>query len=126
MDYLGGKTDLTGFIIEYNHESMPWFPRFYLGREVPVYRFTVDKPDSVRSAEISAPGKIRPNYVFFFGNDDLGKRVSGMQKLLGRELIHDKTIQPSFMDDILHRLNPRHNRNLISHIYKISAKDTVK
>jgi hypothetical protein len=38
--------------------------------------------------------------------------------------VHDKTIEPSLMDDILHTLNPRHNRNLTSHIYRIKRKDS--
>jgi len=122
MNYFREKKDLTGFIIEYNHDGMPWFPRFYLGREVPIHRLTTDKSDSAFVAELAGTGRDYPNYVFFFGNDDLDARVARVENLLGVTLVHDKTVEPSLMDDILHTLNPRHNRNLTSHIYRIKGK----
>jgi len=124
MNYFREKQDLKGFIIEYNHGGMPWFPRFYLGREVPIYRFTIDKTDSVFALELNAAGEAYPNYVFFYGNEDLEQRILRVENVSGTKLSHDKTIEPSLMDDILHRLNPRHNRNLTSHIYKISGRET--
>jgi hypothetical protein len=123
MNYLRGKNDLAGIIIEYNHDGMPWFPRFYLGREVPVYRFTKSKSDSAFLHELHDTHQAYPNYVFFFGNDDLQSRVVRVEKLLNARLECEKIISPSIMDDILHRLNPAHNLNLTSAIYKISEKD---
>lgn len=122
MNYFREKKDLTSFIIEYNYDGMPWFPRFYLGRKVPVYRLTTDKSESAFVAELAGIGANYPNYVFFFGNDDIDTRVARVKKLLGVTLVHDKTIEPSLMDDILHALNPRHNLNLTSHIYRIKGK----
>ena len=126
MNYLRERNDLTGIIIEYNHDNMPWFPRFYLGREVPVYRFTKSISDSTFLHELQDSRQAFPNYVFFFGNDDLQTRVARVEKLLNTRLECEKIISPSIMDDILHRLNPAHNLNLTSAIYKISEKDDMR
>ncbi len=123
MNYFREKKDLKGIIIEYNHDGMPWFPRFYLGRDLPIYRLTTDKTDSVFVKELAGVGENDPNYVFFFGNDSLEKRISRLEKILDAQLVHEKTILPSLMDDIMHRLNPRHNRNLTSYIFKISRRE---
>ncbi len=123
MNFFREKKDLSGIIIEYNHAGMPWFPRFYLGREVPVYRLTVEKSDRDFVKELDGSEQAYPNYVFFFGNDELELRIKRVEVLLGVDLIYAVTIKPSLIDDILHHLNPKHNRNLTSHIYRINRKE---
>jgi len=119
LTYLSHKDDIHGILIEYNKENMPWFPRFYLTKKIPIYRFTVEKTPEEFKTEVLAPEKEFPNYVFLYGNDDLEKRVQKIEKLFAIELQFDSEIKPSLIDDLLYRLNPKHNLNLTSHIYKI-------
>jgi hypothetical protein len=120
--YLSQKEDLSGIIIEYNKENMPWFPRFYLSKQVPIYRFNIEKSTTQFREEVLSANKAYPNYVFFYGNDQLTDRIERIEKLLAVTLTIDHLIKPSLIDELLHTLNPKHNLNLTSHIYKISSE----
>jgi 4-amino-4-deoxy-L-arabinose transferase-like glycosyltransferase len=120
--YLSQKNDLKGIIIEYNKKDLPWFPRFYLEKKVPIYRLYPEKTTQEFLREIATSDKEFPNYIFFYGNDALAERVDDLEALLSVKLNFDHRINPGLIDNILYRLNPKHNLNLTSYIYKISDK----
>ena len=117
--YLSEKDDLNGLIIEYNRDNMPWFPRYYLTKKVPIYRFSINKSgEQFKETIISAKAEF-PNYILFFGNEDIENRIKRIERLFVVQLEFDQRINPSLIDSILYALNPKHNRNLTSLIYKI-------
>lgn len=122
LNYLSTKDDIKGLIIEYNRENMPWFPRFYLTKNVPVFRYTVDDLDENFKKQIITGAKEFPNYILFFGNEELEKRIIRIENVFHVQLEFDHRINPSFLDNILHTLNPRRNLNLTSNIYKIENR----
>lgn len=118
--YLSHKNDVTGIIIEYNKKNMPWFPRFYLAKKIPVLRFYPEKTVPEFKEELAMQKNNLPNYVFFYGNDALDERIKKLENLLEVKLIFERRINPGLIDEILFLLNPKHNLNLTSFIYKIS------
>jgi hypothetical protein len=119
MNFFRTQTDTRAIIVEYNRGGLPWFPKFYLGREITVYRLHAEKPVEQFLQETYASGRPAPNYVFFYGNEELAARKMRLEQLLNVNLVYIKTIEPSFIDGLLHTLNPNHNKNLTSYIYKI-------
>ena len=67
-----------------------------------------------------------PNYVFFYGKEDLENRIVRVERLLGNRLQFAHQIDPSLLDMILHILNPKHNINLTSFIYKKISKIQIE
>jgi uncharacterized protein (DUF736 family) len=63
--------------------------------------------------------EIQPNYAIFFGIEDIDARHARMENSFGRKLIFEKQIDPSFLDDVFFRLNPKHNKNQAAFIYRI-------
>jgi 4-amino-4-deoxy-L-arabinose transferase-like glycosyltransferase len=123
LTYLSAKPDLKALIIEYPADNMPWFPRFYLEPKVPVYRFSKDiTVETFRTKVREAAGDF-PNYIYFYGIEQLKDRVRQMEMIFGINLIFEKEISPSNIDWILHVLNPRHNKNHSGFIYRVSKTD---
>jgi hypothetical protein len=118
MVYLSHKEDLNSFIIEYDKQGMPWFPRYYLGRQVLIFRLDKSKTEENFLAELQQYDQPKPRYVFFFGEDNLDERRERMENLITARLELEKKINPSLIDYIVHKLNPSHNLNLTSYIYR--------
>jgi len=123
MIYLSEKQDVRAVIIEYDKHNMPWFPRFYMERKVPIYRLSKDYSTEKFIAKINALEDKTPNYVFFFGLENIQTRILNLEKLLDIGLEFEKQINPSLVDYIMHKLNPKHNLNLTSYIYKVISKE---
>ena len=61
------------------------------------------------------------DYVFFFGKEDLSSRISEYKKIYPKfHLI--KKCEPSFMDEVARKLNPR-NTNQYIEVWKTNAKN---
>ena len=118
MVYLSHKDDLKSLAMEYDRENLPWFPDYYLGRNLPIFRLYKGKSEEQFLKEINSRNYPPPDYVFFFGEENLEARRLNMEKLLSAKLEFDKRIDPSLVDFIMHKLNPRHNLNLTSYIYR--------
>jgi hypothetical protein len=119
MHFFRTQEDTRGIIVEYNRSGLPWFPKFYLGKDIPVFRLHAGKTEEQFLAELAKPGYAKPNYVFFYGDEKLHERIVRIEKLLKVKLIFQETVKPSFIDGLLHTMNPKHNKNITSHIYKI-------
>ncbi len=116
LSYLYHSSDVTGAIIETCDAGVPHIPLFYLNKNIPLYCMTSGKlVDSLRS-EIQRGAK--PNKVIFLSADDLDKRIKRMETILPG-LVFEKTISPSIADQLLYFLNPKHNVNQTSYIYKV-------
>ena len=122
MVYLSENSNVRAVIIEYDRNNMPWFPRFYMERKIPIYRLSKDYDSQEFVARIKSGDNEAPNYVFFFGEENLPQRIQNLENLLDFRLEFDKRFDPSMMDYILHKLNPKHNLNLTAYIYKVLSE----
>lgn len=68
--------------------------------------------------EIAKGDKPVPNYIIMAGNQQLDERVNRL-KTIFPSLTAVTSIQTSFVDNLAHWLNPKHNQNEDWYIYKI-------
>lgn len=116
MIYLRRNADVQNIVMEGEALTAP--PMFYLGKPIDFYYVNIlAYPEELKN-ELAAGKKAKPNYVIFVGNKNLEQRISRMQSLFP-VMKKEKTVLPSFIDDIAHRLNPRHNVNQSWYIYRI-------
>ncbi len=120
MTYLAGKSDFQKVIIEdSNHDDIFLPPYFYLQKRDVVYGITKTTTAAAFYNDTYSHSSVsdRPNYVVFMQPDNLEKRVSDLKKYIPG-LTYEKTIEPSFIDWLLNKMNS-HNKNQTSYIYKI-------
>jgi hypothetical protein len=99
-------------------------PMFYAGvYPIPLYQINNDEELMHVSAKLATTPDL-PNYAIFFGREDIDKRVRTIESSIGWTLELEKRIEPSFLDDVFFRLNPTHNKNQTTYIYKIGMKKT--
>jgi hypothetical protein len=120
MTYIAKKKDATAIAIEdSNRDDFLMPPQFYLQNWNRVYGITHLKPTGDFYKEyIALPAKERPNYVVFMQHENIEKRVEEMKKFFPA-LAYETTIEPSFIDKLMHWLNPV-NKNQTTYIYKIN------
>ena len=119
MCYLAGKNDLENIIVENsNRRGTVSMPLFY-SEQWPA-EFELNKSytlDSLKNELEKLALDSLPNYILFIDDKNLEERVNGVKPLY-RNLKFEAEISTSFMDKVLHRLNPR-NKNEEIYIYKI-------
>ncbi len=122
MTYLYHKKDAGILIIDdANNDDIILPPLFYLRplRDkwgvIPVTKS--QSPRKVRDILKTADKKYFPNYVIFWGEDNIETRVDSMKKYFP-QLQYETTIEPGLVDRIVHYLNPI-NQNQTTYIYKL-------
>jgi hypothetical protein len=63
-------------------------------------------------------------YIFFFDELDLGKRIQKYQRIYPNMRLEFKS-EPSWVDELLRTLNPR-NANEYIEVWKTNCKDSIK
>jgi len=117
LSILHGRADVRGVVLETSEALGSPPPLFYLDRDVPVYQLPGTRDVAALAAEIAASARPRPNYVVFTGEPGLDERLQRVATALpGLEL--QERVDPSFVDWLAHRLNPKHNTNLTARIYR--------
>jgi hypothetical protein len=119
MVYLSKKPDFNNVIVEEsNHSDFTMPPLFYLQHWISNYYvtsiFTVDSLDSIMRGVTKSS---QPKYVIFNQPDNLEERLQNFKKVYPH-LTYETTIEPSFIDKVMHDLN-KHNANFTTYIYKI-------
>ena len=119
MTYLRKKGDARAYIMEdSNRDFRMLMPDFYWGRWAHFQDIVNDtKLDEFIPYLKQIPYADRPNYILFLQDENIEARVAKMKSYYP-SLTYETTIHPSFIDDLLHRIN-RHNRNQTIYIYKI-------
>jgi hypothetical protein len=117
MIYLRKKGDVSNLIME-GDVSLQRPPLFYLGKHLDTYVLAADGDLSKLQEEIAKGDKPAPNYIIMAGNQQLDERVNRL-KTIFPSLAAETTIQTSFVDNLAHWLNPKHNQNEDWYIYKI-------
>jgi hypothetical protein len=115
LSYLSKQPDVTGVIVETTDASTPMMPLFYLNKNVPLYSMPVNKPLDSLKMEIGASPL--PDCVIFLTAERLDSRVKRMEQIIPG-LVFDRKIVPSIADQLLFFLNPKHNVNQTSYIYR--------
>jgi hypothetical protein len=121
MYYLRDRNDVKSLYISGGKLGMIKPPLFYLGRNINAY--SIDDSAKVLKNENDSKMKeavfVRPNYIVFFGKDELDKRIDIFKKNTHSRLEYLSELEPSFIDNILYKLNPRGNKNTSAFIFKI-------
>jgi hypothetical protein len=96
-------------------------PLFYTGRyPVPYFQITNDEQLNKTKVAINNLAQ-KPNYVIFFGAEDLDKRIQQIESLVGFKLVLERRVEPSLLDYIFYKLNPKHNKNETAFLFKAGA-----
>lgn len=107
MIYLSQFDDFNNFIIEDINADYPAFPpQFYLNHW---YRYHVINKstdyNAFKSARENEDSSQASGFILFYKPDDLDKRVE-MMKTIYPNIKYETTIEPGYIDMILHKLNP--------------------
>ena len=97
-------------------------PFFYTGK-YPVTFYEVNDED--RLAEVKAELATSPvpvTHVIFYGTENLDQRVQHIETSFGLKLSLEIRTDPSFLDVVFYRLNPRHNKNEITFVYSVAGR----
>jgi hypothetical protein len=99
--------------------SAPQLPMFYCGLyPLPTY----DLNNNEQLADVKTnfyKWKYRPNYAIFFGPDSLNIRLHRIESSLGLKYTLERKIEPSFLDYIFFKLNPKYNKNETTFVFKV-------
>ncbi len=118
MYYLSRYPDLKCILLEdiYKREpDMP--PLFYLGQWIVVLNVCEKYPiDSLQTKLHKWGAEWNPRFALFFDDKDINRRVASVKTVLP-DLEYETTIKPSFIDDLLYRMNPN-NTNQTVVIYR--------
>jgi hypothetical protein len=121
MYALYGKP-VTGLILSGGTVGTSQPPFFYTGT-YPVSYFEVNNDQDLR--EMKAELQTTPvlfSHVVFFGQEELEQRVQQIETELGLKLRLEKAIEPSLLDVVFHKLNPKHNKNELTFVYSANAR----
>ena len=121
MYYLSkNKSHINSIVLDDMKYSGPeMMPLFYLGRwDVGIYEIGLDIPYSKFEKQLkkNSNKKAYPQYVLFFGEENLAARVDTIKKVMP-EIVPEKIIYPSFIDHLLYLMN-KHNNNQTVFIYR--------
>jgi len=115
MIYLSRIEDKHSIILEdSNHGGYLMLSHFYLNSWMPIYLLNVDADK--KSFVGNMDKNNFPEFVVFNEEKNLEKRVDDMKQLIP-SIKFETAIEPSFIDKLLHRLNPR-NANQTIYIYR--------
>ncbi|MCX6188539.1 MAG: glycosyltransferase family 39 protein [Bacteroidetes bacterium] len=118
MCYIQSQGDASGLVIEESERNnVNISPRFYLQKWVPVFGVSKEQPLQNLEATLTLTvASLHPNYVIFYSDKNMEPRLNAMKEVF--ELEYKATIEPSFIDDVMFRLNPN-NVNYTAFIYKV-------
>ncbi len=123
MTYLSEKKDLQYLLIEdSNRDDFLMPPLFYLRRfssnSWGVYGITNQHTiKDFYEEQKNLNKKEKANYVIFFQEENLAKRIAEFKKYYP-QLRYETTIEPGFIDKVVHHLNPV-NKNQVCFIFKM-------
>ncbi len=127
MSYMAKYGNINNFLIEdVNQNVLRFPPQFYLGNW---YRYnTLMKNDNFsefQKQHTSEPISKQPGFVLFYQPNNLKQRVNKL-KTVYPNLIYETTIEPGFMDKVLHWLNPiNDNQNIYLYRNKSVLPDKI-
>ena len=120
MLYLSKYRNITCLVIDNtNHESSVTMPKFYLQKQWPnQYTIVKNANFEVLKNEIDSNLRCTPQFVLLMEGENKTERLARL-KTLFPNLTYETTINPSFVDEVMHWLNPV-NVNQVTEIYKVN------
>jgi len=113
MYYLYQRDAETVILADASHRyGVPMLPRFYSGAWPAVIETDISRPpSSIDSAFIVDPEK-KPRFLIFIEEKDIESRIMAMREIYPH-IEYEATIEPGFIDRVMHRLNPVNANNII-------------
>jgi len=121
LTYLSNKSDVSGVIIEPGSLGHVFQPAFYLNKKVPIYIIHDNMTTGQIDSAVRAQNSDFPSYAVFYGIEELKIREKKFEEIFAVSLSAETIIEPSLIDDILHKLNPKHNKNQTAYVYKVKS-----
>ncbi len=118
MLYLSQYRYINCLVIENsNHENSVSMPKFYLQKQWPdQYSILANADMNQLKKEVYENLKCEPKFVLFLEEEHLEERVNKL-KTVFPGLVLETKIEPSFLDKVMHWLNPK-NVNQVTYIYR--------
>ncbi len=115
LSYLHARGDVRALLVDKSQGGPPFVPRFYLCRPAPLVLIVPGTaPPALEVALAAVP---RPNYAIIEGDADLEERQARLRAHFPQlELVG--VFEPSLMDRLLTRMNPRFIVNLRARVYR--------
>lgn len=123
MNYIRQKGEKFTYLLleDTNRDDCKMPPRFYLGFWPSLYNVSQTYPVSEFKKRMDqSPLTDKPRYALFFEDKRLKSRVDSIKNIFP-EMTYETTITPSFVDDILYKINPK-NTNQVIYIYKLNPR----
>lgn len=120
LSYLNQNADASALLIETGKLSSFTMPMYYHGRTIPYYM--IDKHKNYDAVKDSLDSNRFPDYAILYGRENLQARLDTLSQYYNINLQIEKKIPQSFLDEILYRLNPEHNKSSDAFIYKIQRR----
>ena len=116
MVYISQFQDVKSILVENtNNDSYKMFPKTYSGYNFSDIPLTAENKEKFyASAENGVPDV---DFIFFDGTKNLDQRVAEV-KTVYPDITFEADVKPSFIDKLLHRMNPRHIVNEEIVIYR--------
>jgi hypothetical protein len=112
---------ISGIVMVGGKLGVPQPPMFYAGvYPIPIYYINDDTQLTPLKTELDNR-TFHPNYIIFFSREDIVQRVQNVESILKLKFTLMRQIEPSFLDDMFYRLNPRNNKNETTFVFKINA-----
>jgi hypothetical protein len=119
--FLSGFKNVEYLVTEdTNNEYASMVPLFYSEKWPQVAQVTKKYPITELPADPKTGQLRHPDFVFFYGNKNLHKRVLELQKAFP-EISYSSTFQPGLVDRVMQWLNPV-NANQTIYVYRNSKK----
>jgi len=116
MTYLSQYENLNAIIIENTNEAgVDIVPIFYSGQWPQIFELTKSEP-AEELPDFSLNPELEPRFVLFYRDDNLDARVAELKKIIPG-LVPETVALPSFVDRVMHWLNPN-NKNETIYIYR--------
>ena len=118
MYYLSKYPYVKNFIIEDEKGDVPLPPLFYTGKW-PVYPNKLPRDTTINqmiARNAARPKFYHPQFFIFTGSINLNLRVATARRSFPY-LVYETTIEPGFIDKLMHRLNPVNKANKV-YIYR--------
>jgi hypothetical protein len=116
--YLYKKGNVNYALLETVREKVPFPPLYYFDKWNNIYE--MGNLTSIRrlKRDMRLKGNHPADYIVFYGDLDLDKRIKRLKPLYPK-LKYETTINGSFIDELLLKLNPRFQANERAYIYKV-------
>jgi hypothetical protein len=114
MYYLSKYPNVKCILLEDIYKDQPDMPPlFYMGQWPMVLNISNScTVDSIHDKLERWGATFNPRFVLFFDDNKIDQRVDSIKTIFPK-LIYETTIRPSFIDDILFRMNPRNTNQTI-------------